>query len=71
MKRPNEAGPDGESLPLRLGRETAEFITDHRDEAFLAYLSFHSVHSPIQTNQQGWEKFRRSNPLTVEALLRC
>lgn len=27
-----DSGPDGESLPIRLGRETAEFIADHRDE---------------------------------------
>ena len=49
----------GEALPLRLGRETAQFIGDHRDEPFLAYLSFYSVHGPIQTSQDRWEKFRR------------
>jgi len=54
-----EPGPDGESLPLRLGRETAQFISDHRDEPFLAYLSFYSVHSPIQTTLDRWEKFRK------------
>lgn len=54
-----EPGPDGESLPLRLGRETAEFITAHQDEPFLAYLSFYSVHCPIQTNRERWEKFRQ------------
>ncbi len=54
-----EPGPDGESLPLRLARETAQFITNHRNEPFLAYLSFYSVHSPIQTSQDRWEKFRR------------
>ena len=54
-----QPGPDGESLPLRLARETAQFITDHRHEPFLAYLSFHSVHAPIQTSRDRWEKFRR------------
>ena len=54
-----EAGPDGESLPMRLGRETAEFITDHKDEPFLAYLSFYSVHGPIQTSRDRWERFRK------------
>ena len=54
-----ESGPDGESLPMRLGRETAEFINNHRDESFLAYLSFYSVHGPIQTSKDRWEKFRR------------
>ena len=51
-------GPDGESLPIRLGTETAKFITEHKDEPFLAYLSFYSVHGPIQTSQDRWEKFR-------------
>jgi arylsulfatase A-like enzyme len=54
-----ESGPDGESLPIRLGRETSQFITDHKDEPFLAYLSFYSVHGPIQTSKDRWEKFRQ------------
>ena len=54
-----EPGPDGESLPIRLGRETAQFIADHKDEPFLAYLSFYSVHGPVQTSRERWEKFRR------------
>ncbi len=54
-----EDGPDGESLPLRLGRETSHFIAEHKDEPFLAYLSFYSVHAPIQTSQERWAKFRQ------------
>jgi len=54
-----EDGPDGESLPVRLGRETAQFIAEHKDGPFLAYLSFYSVHGPIQTSQDRWEKFRQ------------
>ncbi len=53
-----ESGPPGESLPLRLGEETAAFIEDHKDEPFLAYLSFYSVHGPIQTTQALWSKYR-------------
>jgi arylsulfatase A-like enzyme len=52
-------GPDGESLPIRLGRETSQFIEEHKDEPFLAYLSFYSVHGPIQTSLDRWEKFRQ------------
>jgi arylsulfatase A-like enzyme len=52
-------GPPGESLPLRLGVETAKFIDQHKDEPFLAYLSFYSVHGPIQTNRQLWAKYRQ------------
>lgn len=51
-------GPAGESLPLRLGQETARFIRDHQDEPFLAYLSFYSVHGPIQTTQGLWQKYQ-------------
>lgn len=53
-----EQGPDGESLPVRLGRETAAFIEEHKDEPFLAYLSFYSVHSPIQTTKALWSKYQ-------------
>ncbi|MBD3268356.1 sulfatase-like hydrolase/transferase [bacterium] len=53
-----ESGPDGESLPIRLGEETASFIDKHKDKPFLAYLSFYSVHAPIQTTQQLWKKYR-------------
>jgi arylsulfatase A-like enzyme len=52
-------GPPGESLPLRLGRDTASFIEAHRAAPFLAYLSFYSVHSPLQCTRARWEKFRR------------
>jgi arylsulfatase A-like enzyme len=51
-------GPAGESLPLRLGRETAKFIDNHADEPFLAYLSFYSVHAPIQSTKTRWDKYR-------------
>lgn len=40
-------GPEGEHLPDRLARETERFITEHRDQPFLAYLSFYSVHTPL------------------------
>ena len=52
------SGAPGESLPLRLGRETCDFITTHKDEPFLAYLSFYSVHSPLQTTRERWAKYR-------------
>ncbi len=52
-------GPDGENLPLRLANETAAFIDESRNQPFLTYLSFYSVHSPIQTTRDRWEKFRR------------
>jgi arylsulfatase A-like enzyme len=54
-----EDGPNGESLPIRLGMETAQFIERAQDEPFLAYLSFYSVHGPIQTSLERWEKYRK------------
>ncbi|MFP6614416.1 MAG: sulfatase [Pirellulales bacterium] len=59
-QNPNlESGPAGESLPIRLGRETAAFIEANKDKPFLAYLSFYSVHGPIQTTAELWNKYRR------------
>jgi arylsulfatase A-like enzyme len=48
----------GESLPLRLGKETSKFIKEHKDQPFLAYLSFYSVHAPLQTTKELWQKYR-------------
>ncbi len=41
-------GPPGESLPLRLADETCKFIRANREHPFFAYLSFYSVHIPLQ-----------------------
>ncbi|MEM7314207.1 MAG: sulfatase, partial [Planctomycetota bacterium] len=51
----------GESLPMRLADETADFIASQKgnDKPFLAYLAFYSVHSPIQTTQPLWDKYRK------------
>ena len=58
-QNPNLAsGPAGESLPIRLGKETADFIEANKDQPFLAYLSFYSVHAPIQTTPALWKKYR-------------
>jgi arylsulfatase A-like enzyme len=58
-QNPNlESGPAGESLTLRLGRETADFIEAHKDKPFLAYLSFYTVHGPIQTTPELWKKYQ-------------
>lgn len=54
-----EDGPDGEYLPLRLGRETAQFIESNADRPFFATLCFYSVHGPAQTTKELWEKYRQ------------
>ena len=53
-----ESGPLGEYLPFRLADETEKFIREHRDEPFLAYLSFYMVHGPLQTTEALWKKYR-------------
>jgi len=58
-KNPNlKDGPPGEELPVRLGRETAKFISDHKDKPFFAMLCFYSVHAPIQCSEKRWKKYQ-------------
>ncbi len=54
-----ENGPEGEYLPYRLAEETSEFIEQHQDEPFLAYLSFYEVHNPKQAPDHLIEKYRK------------
>ena len=54
-----ENGPEGEYLPDRLTNETIAFIREHRKESFLAYLSFYTVHTPIQPCRRHVERFRK------------
>lgn len=48
----------GTSLPIHLGNKTAEFIEANQGGPFFAYLSFYSVHGPIQTTPKLWKKYR-------------
>jgi arylsulfatase A-like enzyme len=50
-------GPPGESLPLRLADETCKFIGANRERPFFAYLSFYSVHIPLQATKDGIAKY--------------
>lgn len=53
----------GTSLPLWLADQTSALITNHQKEnseqPFLAYLSFYSVHGPIQTTPELWKKYQQ------------
>ena len=42
-----EDGPPGEHLPDRLANEACKFIEQHKDQPFLTYVSFYSVHTPL------------------------
>ena len=41
-------GPDNEYLTDRLGEEACRFIEENKNERFLLYLSFYTVHTPWQ-----------------------
>ncbi|WP_372755726.1 sulfatase [Mariniflexile sp.] len=49
---------EGENLTMRLAKETANFISNSKDEPFFAFLSFYAVHGPIETTEVKWEKYR-------------
>ncbi len=51
-------GPKGEHLPLRLADETNKFISDNKDRPFFAYLSFYSVHTPLQGDSKLVKKYK-------------
>ena len=53
-----EDGPEGEHLPDRLAEETCRFMERHREQPFLAYLSFYSVHTPLLARSDLEEKYR-------------
>jgi arylsulfatase A-like enzyme len=50
---------DGENLTMRLADETVDFIKQHKDTTFFAFLSFYAVHGPIQTTAEKWKKYRQ------------
>ena len=51
--------PEGEHLPARLSRETADFIKQNKDKPFLAYLSFYSVHTPLMGRPDLVAKYKK------------
>jgi arylsulfatase A-like enzyme len=50
-------GPKGEHLPDRLATEAAKFIADHKEDPFLVYLSFYSVHTPLMARPDLEKKY--------------
>mgnify|MGYP003684125619 FL=1 len=51
--------PEGEHLPNRLADETTKFIRQNKENPFLAYLSFYSVHTPLQGRKDLVEKYKK------------
>lgn len=52
-------GPDGEYLTDRLTNESIKFLAEVGDEPFFLFLSYYSVHTPIQASKRHIEKFEK------------
>ncbi len=50
-------GPEGEYLPDRLTDETIKFMENTAGDPFLAFLSFYTVHTPIQASRRHISKY--------------
>ena len=52
-------GPEGECLPIRLAEETVAFIDSmyQLEKPFFTFLSFYSVHTPLQTSEVLKQKY--------------
>jgi arylsulfatase A-like enzyme len=62
-------GPDGEHLPDRLASETNRFMEANRNQPFMAYFAFYSVHTPLMARedlQKKYEKKQRTLPASEE-----
>jgi len=51
-------GPEGEYLTDRLTTESLQFIQKNREKPFFLFLSYYTVHTPIQANKQYISKFK-------------
>lgn len=54
-----EDGPKGEHLTRRLTDEVVRQIEAFRDDPFLCYLAFYTVHTPLQAPRELVEKYQR------------
>ena len=55
-------GPDGEYLTDRLTDESIKFMEANNSKPFLLYLSYYTVHTPIQACKRHLEKFQKKAP---------
>lgn len=51
-------GPEGEYLTDRLGDESVKFINENHENPFLLYLSFYTVHTPIEASKKYIEYYQ-------------
>lgn len=50
-------GPEGEHLPRRLAEESVAFLEKNQSKPFVLFLSFYSVHNPLQGRPDLLEKY--------------
>lgn len=70
-RNPNlKDGPKGEHLADRLTTEAIRFIDQHKNEPFLVYLSYYSVHTPLQAKKELIAKYReKKDKMKIEGPL--
>ncbi|MEZ4774208.1 MAG: sulfatase [Bacteroidia bacterium] len=56
-------GPDGENLTDRLANESIDFLETTGEQPFLLYLSFYTVHNPLQTWDSLEQKYEQKKAL--------
>ena len=54
-----KSGPDGEHLPVRLVNDAIDILDEVKKDPFLLYLSFYSVHTPLQAPKDLISKYER------------
>lgn len=52
-------GPEGEYLPDRLTNESISFIKQPQKQPFFLFLSYYTVHTPIQASKRHIEKYEQ------------
>jgi len=63
-----EDGPHGEQLTDRLTDESLSFISQNQDHPFLLYLSYYTVHTPIQAHRDHLSKFQAKKKTLQDTL---
>lgn len=54
-----EQGPEGEYLTDRLTDEAITFIEAHHEQPFFLYMSYYTVHTPLEGKEHLVEKYRK------------
>jgi len=54
-----ESGPEGEYLTDRLTDESIQFLKDNKEDPFFLYLSYYTVHNPLNAKPDVIEKYRK------------